>query len=329
MTDRPINVFFDASSLIKVGMPPGKETFWRLVDLVDYGFITVVTTDLTKNEIARHHADNAYGTLSPLSKSGFRQLAAKFFEIELPGMSEPEVRDKIRRKMDDGVGRMFRSLKAKVLDVDQVQPSIILGDYDRGEKLFGDKNKKNQFPDAFIFECLKGFASADDPVVIVADDPDFKEPANKTDHVSFVDSIQGLFDALGLVQDEPDPDLEPFLYGELFSDSDFLAYVEHDDWEFDDYRVTLGCASIDFDSITAFKQIDESAPLLVSADVTVMLDVDIEHRDGQSDHKGGNGKVSFYASVILDERGSPKVLSDLRVFKCTLDWGHTSVMFAF
>ena len=321
MTERQINVFFDASSLIKVGVPPGKDTFWRLVDLVEYGFITVVTTDLTKDEIARHHADNVYDTLSPLSKSSFRQLAAKYFEIELPTMSETEIREKIRQEMDDGVEQMFRSLDARVLDVDQVTPSVIFTDYDRRKGLFTDKSKKNQFPDAFIFECLKGIASQNAPLFIVADDPDFKEPANKAEHICFVDSIKGLFDALDLVEQEPDVDLESFLCDELTGNGEFLDYVERHDWVFDECRIVSTCGDIEVDHITAFTQIDDKAPLLVSADVTVKLAVEVEYQDGVTDHDSGDGKVSFYASVVVDESGSPQGLADVRVFDYSLDLG--------
>lgn len=328
MSECPINVFFDASSLIKVGEPPGKDTFWRLVDLVDYGFITVVTTDLTKYEIARHHTDNAYSTLSPLSKASFRQLAAKYFEIELPNMSESEIRDRIRQEMDDGVEEMFRSLRATRLDIDQVSPSTIFEYYDQNEGMFVAKNKKNQFPDAFIFERLKDFASADRRLYIVADDLDFEEAANSEEHLTFVKSIQGLFNALGLVQDEPDPDLESFLHDELQGNWDFLDFVERDDWVFDEYKITSTCGDIEVDHITAFMQIDDKAPLLVSADVTIKLSTKVEYEDGITDHDSGDGEVSFYASVVVDVSGAPKVLADVRVFDYSLDLGPVAIWMA-
>ena len=183
MSKQPINVFFDASSLIKVGAPPGNETFQRLVDLVRYGFITVVTTELTVAEIARHHIDVALERLRPLMDSRFRHLAAKHFHIELPSMSDAEVRIQVRQDVIDGVNEMFSSLEATALDVNQVKPSVIFADYDQNEGVFVSHNKKNQFPDAFIFECLKSIVSVDVPLLIVADDTDFKEPANRADYI--------------------------------------------------------------------------------------------------------------------------------------------------
>jgi hypothetical protein len=39
--------------------------------------------------------------------------------------------------------------------------------------LFSDDVKKDQFPDAFIFEALKAIAKESEPLTIVSDDKDF------------------------------------------------------------------------------------------------------------------------------------------------------------
>ena len=326
----PINVFFDASSLITVGAPPGNAVFQRVVDLVRYGFITVVTTDLTKTEIARHHTDVAFGRLRPLFDSRSRSLAAKYLNLRIPDMSGDEARNQIRKKIVDGIEEMFRCLHAKYLDIDQVRPSVIFEYYDRGEGVFVAQNKKNQFPDAFVFECLKAVASEDTPILIVAVDPDFTEPANREDNVSVVDSISGLFDALGLLVKEPDPDLEPFLYRDLLENADFLAYAELQDDDLDGNRVTASCRHIQIDAINAFQQVDENAPLLISVDVMVELDVKMAQNDGGPPFiESGSGMVSFYASLINDENGEPKAISDLRVFSCSLDLGYQSLSYIF
>ena len=330
LPEHAINVFFDASSLITVGAPPGNAVFQRVADLVRYGFITVVTTDLTKTEMTRHHTDVAFSRLRPLLDSRSRRLAAKYLNIEIPEISEDDARNQIRRDIVEGVEKMFHTLQATTLDIDQVRPSVIFEHYDIKAGVFVAQNKKNQFPDAFVFECLKAVASEDTPLLIVAGDPDFKEPVNRGDHLSLVDSISGLFDVLGLLVDEPDPDLEPFLYHELLDNADFLAYAEFQDDDLDGYRVAASCRDIQFDGINAFQQVDENAPLLISVDVTVELDVEMEHNDGgPPEVEPGRGSISFYASVVNGENDEPKSISDLRVFHCSLDWGHISLLYMF
>ena len=330
MGEHPINVFFDASSFITVGAPPGNVAFQRLVDLVHYGFISVVTTDLTVAEVINYHTQETFNALRPLADPRFRRLAATHFGIEFPSLSNAMTRDQIRLHVTDGVRRMFQSLGAKIFDINVVSPSVIFEAYAQNEGLFIAQNKKNQFPDAFIFECLKIMVSADSPILMVADDTDFDVPAEGEDNIDLVKSISGLFEKLGLKQDEPDYDLEPFLYAALMENAEFLAYVEFQDDYMDGYRVTATCHTIEFDNINAFQRVDEGAPLLLSVDATVQLDVDIDPNDGrQSEHAAGSGRVSFYASIENDENSVLKTISELRVFKCSLSWGSTWLSYNF
>ncbi len=125
------------------------------------------------------------------------------------------------------------------------------------------------------------------------------------------------------------PTWNPFLWGVLMDNADFLFYVELDDWNVDDYRVSTNCLSIAFDSIHAFQQVDENAPLLIKVDVIVDLDVHIAYNHGgPAESDSGSGSVSFYASVINAENGEPKTISDLHVFDCWLDWEHGSIWYA-
>ena len=69
-------VFMDADVAIAMGKPPGNWIFQRLVDLVNLGLISIVTTDVTMGQIIKHHVKDAYETLAsftpvPLSQRGF------------------------------------------------------------------------------------------------------------------------------------------------------------------------------------------------------------------------------------------------------------------
>ena len=77
MGEHPIKVFFDASSFITVGAPPGNVAFQRLVDLVNHGSISVVTTDLTIKEVINHHTRETFNVLRPLATPRFQRLAAR------------------------------------------------------------------------------------------------------------------------------------------------------------------------------------------------------------------------------------------------------------
>ena len=59
---------------------------------------------------------------------------------------------------------MFSSLRAETLSIDSVKPSVVFDAYARRTGLFGDDAKKDQFPDAFIFEALKATVTKSDPL---------------------------------------------------------------------------------------------------------------------------------------------------------------------
>jgi hypothetical protein len=58
--NRPRKIFLDANVVIRAGKPPGGPLIPRVADLVAAGYVTVVTTDLTKVEIV-----NRRPTLTP------------------------------------------------------------------------------------------------------------------------------------------------------------------------------------------------------------------------------------------------------------------------
>ena len=330
MTERPVTVFFDASSFISVGSPPGNVAFQRIADLVRHGFISVVTTDPTMKEVITHHTRGTFKALQPLANPRFRRLSARHFSIDIPDLADANIRERTKRDITVGVEKMFQSLEARILDIDDVSPAIVFEAYHLNEGVFVAHNKKDQFPDAFIFECVKAVASSDSPLLIVAHDNDFEGPAKGEGNIQLVKSVSELFAKLGLKQDEPALDLEPFLCDELMQNSEFLSYVEIQDDYMDGNRVTANCRNVDLESINAFQQADESAPLLLSVDATVELDVEIESNYGHDyDLETGSASVSFYASIENNDQGVPSSISELRVFKCSMSWGDTSRWYNF
>lgn len=109
---------------------------------------------------------------------------------------------------------MFRLLRAETLSIDSVKPSVVFDAYARKTGLFGGDAKKDQFPDAFIFEVLKSAATKGDPLAIVSDDKDFTEAIKDAEHITRLKSIADLFAELGLTI-EAAPDVEDFVENNL------------------------------------------------------------------------------------------------------------------
>ena len=156
-------IFLDANVVIRAGKPPGGPLITRLADLVDAGYVNVVTTDLTKMEIAKKHASNDFEVMGGLTKRRVRDLADEILEIKIPEISLAQLHRRLLEKYKSTVEEMFSSLRAETLSIDSVKLSVVFDAYLYKTGLFGDNIKKDHFPDAFIFETLRATATKDDP----------------------------------------------------------------------------------------------------------------------------------------------------------------------
>jgi hypothetical protein len=222
-------------------------------------------------------------------------------------------------------------MDAKTLTIDDVKPSVVFDAYAAGEGFFSGDGKKDQFPDAFIFECLVTEASKKTPVIIVSNDGDFDHPTAAADHVSVVKSLPDLFAALGL--EIKAPAVDAFLKNH----NDKLVEMvgsELSDWglrsddvmdaEIDEITVQ----SVTIASLTSFKSIEKGGPILVvgRADVQVHLSythpnwdeamydsedkvlIPFEDVDGETEVELS---IDISMSITVDESGKPEEIDTL------------------
>ena len=155
MSKHRVKVFFDANIIIQAGKPPGGPLISRVADLVNAGLIKVLTTDLTVAEVAKKHADNDYEVIKEVGRPHFRKIMSEHLGISLPNINKAELKLSISKKYSELVAAMFAHLKAKTLAIDDIKPSKVFTAYTEKSGFFTGEGKRDQFPDAFIFECLK------------------------------------------------------------------------------------------------------------------------------------------------------------------------------
>lgn len=213
-TTRPRKIFLDANVVIRAGRPPGSPLITRVTDLVQAGYVKVVTTDLTKTEIAKKHAGDDFNVMRNLTKRRVRDLADEILGVKVPAISPAELHRKLLENYQASVEKMFKSLRAETLSIDSIKPSVVFDAYARKTGLFSDEAKKDQFSDAFIFETLRVIAKSSDPLTLVSDDKDFAAATKDAEHISRLRSIPDLFAELGLTIEAP-PDFEDFVDNNL------------------------------------------------------------------------------------------------------------------
>ncbi|MCH7693970.1 MAG: DUF4935 domain-containing protein [Proteobacteria bacterium] len=332
MIQKPVQVFLDANVIIQDGKPPGGPLFARAIDLVKGGFISVLTTDLTKTEVAKKHIENDYNVIKEMGRTHFRKIAQVTLGVKLPEVNKTEIKDALSKKYVTETEEMFSALEAKTLSIDSVPPSVVFDAYAEEKGFFSGEGKKHQFPDAFIFECLKAEASEKTPIIIVSDDGDYDKPSNNEEYISVRKSIPELFKMLGL--EVKAPGIEAFLKAHH---DQFLELVnsELNDWGLeatdveDAYIEETAVNEIELVELTKFGKATKGDDILVIGTAQITANVSYTHPDWDTAIYDSEDKVlipfedvsgeteiileaEFSMSILVDENGEPTEIEDFK-----------------
>lgn len=286
-------VFLDANMLISAGKPPGGPEITRIRNLVEADLISIVTTDHTLVEVAKHHASNDLDVLNDLTLPHVRKLAEQHLGVKIPDVKKADLRDKLRKEYLAQVTTMMATLNASQISVDAVKPSTVLLAYSNQDGFF-DQGKKDQFPDAFIFESLKAEASVDQQVIVVSADKDFVHPSVGEPFITHVNSWLALFGELKL--EYQDADIEGWL-DDHADDLIKLVDQELENWglqgdvedsEIDETNVT-GVAIMKVTA--AFKPTTPGTPILVLAQISALTLMSYTHPDWDNASYDSEDKV--------------------------------------
>jgi hypothetical protein len=324
-------IFLDANIVIGAGKPPGGPELSRVADLVKAGIVTVLTTDLTVTEVVKKHVQNDFELTKAVCAAHFRTAIATITDTELPAINRSQLRQLLQSTYSTSVKAMFDRLGAKALTIDNVKPSAVFDAYANGSGFFGGEGKRDQFPDAFTFECLKQVATPDSPVIVVSQDGDFDKPVQAETNIILVKSLPELFTELGLEMVAPEVDtffdshhdeLIKLVDREL---SDWTLYGDVEDSEIDNTDVT----AVEIKQLVAFKPTGEGDPILVVGKMSVKATADYTHPDWDNASYDSEDKIlipygdvdgqteldldiDFSVFLLIGEGGDPEEFEDLK-----------------
>lgn len=272
-------VFIDANLIIQGGKPPGGPLIARVMDLAKADLIQVLTTDLSIDEVAKKHAENDYEVIREIGRPHFRKLVEEVVGVKLPAKTKAELRGVLASAYTASTKAMFDSLQATTISIDEVKPTTVFQHYRDKTGLFSGEGKKDQFPDAFIFECIRIKAAKETPVIIVSEDGDFSKPVAGEKHITLVASITQLFKHLGLQVDAPvvgtflerQHDALVAAVDSELSDWGLVGDVEDSDIEETDVT------DVTITKLTSFGSVEEGDPILVVAELEAKVNVSYSH----------------------------------------------------
>lgn len=274
------NVFIDANVIISAGKPPGGPEMARVIDLVDAGIVSILTTDLSVQEIVKKHTSNQIEIIKDICRPHFRNAVFSATGASIPEIQRRELEQSVREGYAESVRKMFESMKAETLNVDSVRPSVIFSSYASGEGFFAGNGKKDQFPDAFIFECINSKASIKCPVIIVSQDQDFLEPVNNHEYISLVKSLPELFAVLGFEIEAPEvgqflADRNESLVEIMSEQLNDLDFYDQDVGGVEIYDVSVD--ELKIDRLVSFKPVAPGDNILVVCSASVNISASFSH----------------------------------------------------
>lgn len=276
-----IHVFIDANFFISTGKSSDHALYQQLKNWVDAELIKVVTTSHTKLEIIKKFSRDDATFIKDIARGHFRQLTKELTGIELPDISKEAIEEHFWKTYEEAVDVLFKSLGAIEISIDDVQPSDVLNDYAKGKGFFAGTSKKDQFPDAFIFQALKTKLDQFGHLVILTNDGDYDAPSGAENNVTVVKDLAALAGFLGIA--ESDLDIEPFLEDH---DSDVRQQfaVEIERWGLNVVDVEdaiieeiIEVTGIEFSDLNVLGKFVESEQVLVLGTAQATVKVSYQH----------------------------------------------------
>lgn len=244
-----------------------------LTNLVDAGIVEVLTTDLVMIETCTARARRDLLDIVDLASEHIRKTVKRCLGVNLPVLDRKQLWNVLEEKHRAEVSSVFTALKARQLALDETKPSMIFADYVGAEGFFDDSWHRENFANAFVFDCLKREASEQAPVIIVSKDAVFEAPVESEEHVSLVNSLPALFSALGLEVDRPD--ILEFL---TTRQAEIIEVLNHklEEWLFTKAAISEGALdsyninSINFGDLTIFAKELCADQMLIIVDIETM-----------------------------------------------------------
>lgn len=326
--DKPQKVFLDASIIIQAGRRSGSPVLKRLSGLVRAGFVSVLTTDITVQEISRHHAERDYNLVKSAASADFRRVIRDVFDVQLREIQPEDLKARIREKCEALTAEIFENLEATHLPVDDVAPSTVFSAYHAAQGFFAEAGKKVQFPDAFILERIKTAAKADDTVIVISDDNDFAHPVKECEHVSLVKSLRDLFEILGL--HESDSEISRFLKKQNAGVIEAVKKELHSKKRGvieagggNTNILVLSVNGCDTSNMAGFRSVEEGGPILAVGKISLTVDAYLTH--GEEFDMIGSAKAVIEAEasieISVDEHNKPSKIESLRLRSDSIEAG--------
>ena len=207
------SIFIDANVLVSMLLKRDGADLETLTLLSEVGNARLLTTDITRIEVAKNLAEKDCKIISPIERVEFRERMRKLLDIPLAEVDMRELFLQAYERHTENVEYKTSGDYWSCLSSDEIVLSDIFLQYGEKQGLFSGETKKHQFADAIVFELLKHKAASDTPIFIYSRDKDFEGVARETENFEYANSLGELLKLLGLGMDKNVREAEGLIEG--------------------------------------------------------------------------------------------------------------------
>lgn len=189
-------VFIDTSAYESKNFQFNEYALGRLCDFLESKRIHLLTTQITINEIKAHLFSKSEESARIINRV---QKDAKFLrntpELPCHGIFDKVVADDIYKVTLQNFENFMNRSSAEIVDINNVNASIIFEKYFDSEPPFGGGNKKSEFPDAFVLEAISKVSKDRGHILyVISDDNDMEKYADSLDHLILLKRVDDFLD---------------------------------------------------------------------------------------------------------------------------------------
>lgn len=299
-TPVPMHVFLDTEVFDSVGLNLTSRDFMRLLRFVRAGRIELVSTIVTEREIESHLEEKVAAVVAACEKA--KRLASGVARVSDSAWTHLNAIDveKVAEDFSSARSSYIEAAKPTVIDVSDVDLSLILDQYFTKKPPFGDGKKKSEFPDAIAGAALQNWCREHGRSLhIVGKDGDWEKLCAETECFTY---HKRLIDVFKLI---PDPDLAEQVCAALRSNTTLIEEtVKHNfpicaDFMIDEVDGEVIEVLVDAVDFIAFNVVEStSTAAVVEVDCEVTFTAQVTYKDPASWIYDSEDKVAIYMESI-------------------------------
>lgn len=274
-------VFVDTSAYESKNYQFSEHALGKLCDFLESDRLHLLITQITINEIKAHLLLKSEESARAIKKI---QKEAMFLR-NTPSLGCHGIFDKVKAEDIYEIAlhnfeEFLDKSSAEIVDIKNVDVSVVFDKYFKSEPPFGGANKKSEFPDAFVLEAVcKTSKDRGHTLYVISDDGDMEKYASTLDNMIHLKRVDDLLDLVVRKEEElKEPvkfadsileQLEASLIErakEIISDSEFYSNEAN---EFDDEIYQIEIESVCVSNKNIISVSEEHAEYEIDFEVTL------------------------------------------------------------